>query len=49
MFRVLRQVAQHAKGITLEQLYEKIAWPLYKKFKLESHSDDEKKVCPQCV
>ncbi|DAZ99748.1 TPA: hypothetical protein N0F65_003535 [Lagenidium giganteum] len=39
---VLRQVAQEL-SLEIEDLYEKIAWPLYKKFKLDSPSDDEKK------
>jgi translation initiation factor 2 subunit 1 len=39
----LRQVAQEMGG-ELENLYERIAWPLYKKFKIETPSD-EKKVC----
>ncbi|OQS06856.1 eukaryotic translation initiation factor 2 subunit alpha [Thraustotheca clavata] len=42
---VLRQVAQDT-GLELEDLYQKIAWPLYKKFKMEQPlgADDEKKV-----
>lgn len=39
---VLRQVAQET-GDEIEALYERIAWPLYKKFKIESQSEDEKK------
>ncbi|KDO33652.1 hypothetical protein SPRG_01613 [Saprolegnia parasitica CBS 223.65] len=42
---VLRQVAQDT-SIELEDLYQKISWPLYKKFKMEQPlgADDEKKV-----
>ncbi|EQC30614.1 translation initiation factor 2 subunit 1 [Saprolegnia diclina VS20] len=42
---VLRQVAQDT-NIELEDLYQKISWPLYKKFKMEQPlgADDEKKV-----
>ncbi|ETW07965.1 hypothetical protein H310_02351 [Aphanomyces invadans] len=42
---VLRQVAQDT-GLELTDLYEKIGWPLYKKFKMEQPlgADDEKKV-----
>lgn len=39
---VLRQVAQET-GENVESLFERIAWPLYKKFKIETPSDDEKK------
>ncbi|KAJ0397954.1 hypothetical protein ATCC90586_002017 [Pythium insidiosum] len=39
---VLRQVAQET-GENIESLYERIAWPLYKKFKLETPNEDEKK------
>lgn len=40
---MLRQVAQDT-GLEIEDLYEKVAWPLYKKFKLESQNEDDKKV-----
>ncbi|EGZ07670.1 hypothetical protein PHYSODRAFT_356047 [Phytophthora sojae] len=40
---VLRQVAQE-NHLEIEDLYSKVAWPLYKKFKIETVSDDEKKV-----
>jgi len=42
---VLRQVSQETQ-LEMEELYEKIAWPLYKKFKMEQPlgGDDEKKV-----
>jgi len=40
---VLRQVAQET-GEEIEDLYERVAWPLYKKFKIESHNEDDKKV-----
>lgn len=40
---VLRQVAQES-GENVESLFERIAWPLYKKFKIESQLDDEKKI-----
>ena len=43
VFSVLRQVAQDS-SLPIEELYDKVAWPLYKKFKIESQSDDEKKV-----
>lgn len=31
-------------SLSIEELYEKIAWPLYKKYKIESQNEDEKKV-----
>lgn len=40
---VLRQVAQHEK-VPLEDLYRNVAWPLYKKFKTEKSSEDEKRI-----
>lgn len=40
---VLRQVSQDS-GLEIEDLYEKIAWPLYKKFKIENENEDDKKV-----
>lgn len=40
---VLRQVAQET-GEEIEDLYERVAWPLYKKFKIESHNEDDKRV-----
>lgn len=40
---MLRQVAQDT-GLEIEDLYDKVAWPLYKKFKLESQNEDDKKV-----
>ncbi|TYZ60940.1 hypothetical protein PybrP1_001283 [[Pythium] brassicae (nom. inval.)] len=40
---VLRQVAQEA-GREIEELYESVAWPLYKKFKIENPNDDDKRV-----
>ncbi|KAG2773697.1 hypothetical protein JG687_00005111 [Phytophthora cactorum] len=40
---VLRQVAQE-NHLEIEDLYSKVAWPLYKKFKIETPNDDEKKV-----
>ncbi|CEG48855.1 translation initiation factor eif2 alpha subunit [Plasmopara halstedii] len=40
---VLRQVAQE-NNLEIEDLYSKVAWPLYKKFKIETTSEDEKKV-----
>lgn len=39
---VLRQVSQEA-GLEVEELYEKVAWPLYKKFKIENPNDDDNK------
>ncbi|RLN02351.1 hypothetical protein BBJ28_00004967 [Nothophytophthora sp. Chile5] len=40
---VLRQVAQE-NHLEIEDLYARIAWPLYRKFKIETPNDDEKKV-----
>lgn len=40
---VLRQVAQE-NHLEIEDLYSKVAWPLYKKFKIETVNDDEKKI-----
>lgn len=40
---VLRQVAQE-NHLKIEELYAKVAWPLHKKFKIETISDDEKKI-----
>ncbi|KAL3669172.1 hypothetical protein V7S43_005556 [Phytophthora oleae] len=40
---VLRQVAQE-NHLEIEDLYSKVAWPLYKKFKIETTNEDEKKV-----
>ncbi|KAH7464773.1 hypothetical protein PRIC1_005616 [Phytophthora ramorum] len=40
---VLRQVAQE-NHLEIEDLYAKVAWPLYKKFKIETLVDDEKKI-----
>lgn len=43
MSSVLRQVAQETSE-DIESLYERVAWPLYKKFKIETQSEgDEKK------
>uniref|UniRef100_M4BBE0 S1 motif domain-containing protein n=1 Tax=Hyaloperonospora arabidopsidis (strain Emoy2) TaxID=559515 RepID=M4BBE0_HYAAE len=40
---VLRQVAQE-NHLKIVDLYAQVAWPLYKKFKIETVNDDEKKV-----
>ncbi|CAI5742538.1 unnamed protein product [Hyaloperonospora brassicae] len=40
---VLRQVAQE-NHLGIEALYAQVAWPLYKKFKIETVNDDEKKI-----
>lgn len=40
---MLRQVAQET-GEEIESLYDRVAWPLYKKFKIETHNEDDKKV-----
>ncbi len=47
MHSVLRQVAQQT-GHSLEELYEMIGWPLYKKFKIEQEDENKKAEYMHC-